>query len=191
MTSRVRGRARVVGIQPRIGVRGHADVVLVRINHALEDVDESLWGRHPVAQTKFRTKDACERIQKDARIHLRRVRKNATSECYEVRRFRVLFSNVDTSCQMESGTASPKADHVLGDGRSFTVGLPAGASLGERSVRLRVAARRLRRTAFARNESEGWYVLETNSPTKDIVADTRANIDYVKKTFRMPPAPAS
>jgi sugar phosphate isomerase/epimerase len=34
----------------------------------------------------------------------------------------------------------------------------------------------------------GWYVLETNSPTKDIVADTRANIDYVKKTFRMPPA---
>ena len=33
----------------------------------------------------------------------------------------------------------------------------------------------------------GWYVLETNSPSKDIVADTRANIDYVKKTFRMPP----
>jgi hypothetical protein len=28
--------------------------------------------------------------------------------------------------------------------------------------------------------------LETNSPTKDIVADTRANIDFVKKTFRMP-----
>ena len=36
----------------------------------------------------------------------------------------------------------------------------------------------------------GWYVLETDSPTKDIVADTRANIEYVKKTFRMPPAPA-
>jgi L-ribulose-5-phosphate 3-epimerase len=34
----------------------------------------------------------------------------------------------------------------------------------------------------------GWYVLETNSPTKDIVADTRANIEYVKKTFRMPPS---
>jgi L-ribulose-5-phosphate 3-epimerase len=33
----------------------------------------------------------------------------------------------------------------------------------------------------------GWYVLETGSPTKDIVADTRANIEYVKKTFRMPP----
>jgi len=33
----------------------------------------------------------------------------------------------------------------------------------------------------------GWYVLETNSPTNDIVADTRANIAYVKKTFRMPP----
>jgi L-ribulose-5-phosphate 3-epimerase len=32
----------------------------------------------------------------------------------------------------------------------------------------------------------GWYVLETNSPTKDIVADTRANIEYVKKTFRIP-----
>ena len=36
----------------------------------------------------------------------------------------------------------------------------------------------------------GWYVLETGSPTKDIVADTRANIEYVKKTFRMPPPPA-
>jgi L-ribulose-5-phosphate 3-epimerase len=32
----------------------------------------------------------------------------------------------------------------------------------------------------------GWYVLETGSPTKDIVADTRANIAYVKKTFKMP-----
>jgi L-ribulose-5-phosphate 3-epimerase len=36
----------------------------------------------------------------------------------------------------------------------------------------------------------GWYVLETGSPSKDIVADTRANIEYVKKTFRMPPPPA-
>jgi sugar phosphate isomerase/epimerase len=34
----------------------------------------------------------------------------------------------------------------------------------------------------------GWYVLETGSPSNDIVADTRANIAYVKKTFRMPPA---
>ena len=34
----------------------------------------------------------------------------------------------------------------------------------------------------------GWYVLETGSPTKDLVADTRANITYVKKTFKMPPA---
>jgi L-ribulose-5-phosphate 3-epimerase len=33
----------------------------------------------------------------------------------------------------------------------------------------------------------GWYVLETGSPTKDIVADTRANIEYVRKTFRVPP----
>ena len=33
----------------------------------------------------------------------------------------------------------------------------------------------------------GWYVLETGSPSKDIVADTRANIEYVKKTFRIPP----
>ena len=37
----------------------------------------------------------------------------------------------------------------------------------------------------------GWYVLETGAPTKDLVADTRANIAYVKKTFRMPPAAAS
>ena len=37
----------------------------------------------------------------------------------------------------------------------------------------------------------GWYVLETGSPSKDIVADTRANIEYVKKTFRMPPEPAT
>jgi L-ribulose-5-phosphate 3-epimerase len=34
----------------------------------------------------------------------------------------------------------------------------------------------------------GWYVLETGSPTKDLVADTRANIEYVKKTFKIPPA---
>jgi L-ribulose-5-phosphate 3-epimerase len=32
----------------------------------------------------------------------------------------------------------------------------------------------------------GWYVLETSSPSKDIVADTRANIEYVRKTFRIP-----
>ena len=37
----------------------------------------------------------------------------------------------------------------------------------------------------------GWYVLETGSPSNDLVADTRANIAYVKKTFRMPPAPVS
>ena len=37
----------------------------------------------------------------------------------------------------------------------------------------------------------GWYVLETESPTKDIIADTRANIEYVKKTFRMPSPPAA
>jgi L-ribulose-5-phosphate 3-epimerase len=36
----------------------------------------------------------------------------------------------------------------------------------------------------------GWYVLETGSPSRDIVADTRANIEYVKKTFRIPPPPA-
>ena len=34
----------------------------------------------------------------------------------------------------------------------------------------------------------GWYVLETPSPTKDIIADTRANIAYVRRTFRMPPS---
>jgi L-ribulose-5-phosphate 3-epimerase len=33
----------------------------------------------------------------------------------------------------------------------------------------------------------GWYVLETNAPSGNIVADTRANVEYVKKTFRMPP----
>jgi sugar phosphate isomerase/epimerase len=34
----------------------------------------------------------------------------------------------------------------------------------------------------------GWYVLETPSPTKDILADTRANIAYIRNTFRIPPA---
>ena len=34
----------------------------------------------------------------------------------------------------------------------------------------------------------GWYVLETNAPSGDIVADTRANIEYVRRTFRIPPA---
>jgi len=33
---------------------------------------------------------------------------------------------------------------------------------------------------------KGWYVLETDSPNKDLVADTRANIEYVRKTFKMP-----
>jgi L-ribulose-5-phosphate 3-epimerase len=34
----------------------------------------------------------------------------------------------------------------------------------------------------------GWYVLETGSPSEDLMADTRANIEYVRKTFRMPSA---
>ena len=33
---------------------------------------------------------------------------------------------------------------------------------------------------------KGWYVLETGSPSKDLIADTRANIEYVRKTFRLP-----
>jgi sugar phosphate isomerase/epimerase len=32
----------------------------------------------------------------------------------------------------------------------------------------------------------GWFVLETDSPSNDLIADTRANIDYVRKTFRIP-----
>jgi sugar phosphate isomerase/epimerase len=32
----------------------------------------------------------------------------------------------------------------------------------------------------------GWYVLETDAPTHDLIADTRANIEYVRSTFRMP-----
>ena len=32
----------------------------------------------------------------------------------------------------------------------------------------------------------GWYVLETDAPTKDVVADARANAEYVRATFRMP-----
>ncbi|HEY7059067.1 MAG TPA: sugar phosphate isomerase/epimerase family protein [Vicinamibacterales bacterium] len=32
----------------------------------------------------------------------------------------------------------------------------------------------------------GWYVLETDAPSGDLVADTRANIEYVRKTFKMP-----
>ena len=34
----------------------------------------------------------------------------------------------------------------------------------------------------------GWYVLETGSPSEDLIADTRANIEYVRQTFRMPAA---
>lgn len=33
----------------------------------------------------------------------------------------------------------------------------------------------------------GWYVLETGSPTGDLVADTRANIAYVRDTFKIRP----
>ena len=32
----------------------------------------------------------------------------------------------------------------------------------------------------------GWYVLETGSPSGDFVTDTKANIDFVRRTFRMP-----
>ena len=32
----------------------------------------------------------------------------------------------------------------------------------------------------------GWYVLETDAPSGNLVADTRANIDYVRSTFKMP-----
>lgn len=35
----------------------------------------------------------------------------------------------------------------------------------------------------------GWYVLETGSPSGDLIADTRANIEYVRQTFRMPEIP--
>ena len=36
---------------------------------------------------------------------------------------------------------------------------------------------------------KGWYVLETGAATGDLVADTRKNIEYVRKTFRMPQVP--
>lgn len=32
----------------------------------------------------------------------------------------------------------------------------------------------------------GWYVLETRSPSGDLIRDTRDNLDYVRSTFRMP-----
>jgi sugar phosphate isomerase/epimerase len=32
----------------------------------------------------------------------------------------------------------------------------------------------------------GWYVLETGAPSGNLVADTVANIEYVRKTFKMP-----
>ena len=32
----------------------------------------------------------------------------------------------------------------------------------------------------------GWYVLETGSPSNDLVADTRANLAYVRQHFKMP-----
>ncbi|HEY2930111.1 MAG TPA: sugar phosphate isomerase/epimerase family protein [Acidobacteriota bacterium] len=32
----------------------------------------------------------------------------------------------------------------------------------------------------------GWYVLETSAPSGDLKADTRANLEYVRKTFKMP-----
>ena len=34
----------------------------------------------------------------------------------------------------------------------------------------------------------GWYVLETGAPSNDLIADTRANLEYVRNTFRMPSA---
>jgi L-ribulose-5-phosphate 3-epimerase len=37
----------------------------------------------------------------------------------------------------------------------------------------------------------GWYVLETGSPNEDLIADTRANMRYVRDTFRIPDIPDS
>jgi sugar phosphate isomerase/epimerase len=34
----------------------------------------------------------------------------------------------------------------------------------------------------------GWYVLETESPSNDLIADTRVNVEYVRTTFKMPRA---
>ena len=34
----------------------------------------------------------------------------------------------------------------------------------------------------------GWYVLETTSPSRNVLADTRLNVEYVRRTFRMPAA---
>ena len=33
---------------------------------------------------------------------------------------------------------------------------------------------------------KGWYVLETRSPSGDLIKDTRENLEYVRTTFRMP-----
>ena len=41
---------------------------------------------------------------------------------------------------------------------------------------------------FYEIDYRGWYVRETEAPSKDLIADTRANIEYVRKTFKMPPA---
>ena len=32
----------------------------------------------------------------------------------------------------------------------------------------------------------GWYVLETDSPSNDVIVDTRANVEYVRATFKTP-----
>jgi sugar phosphate isomerase/epimerase len=34
----------------------------------------------------------------------------------------------------------------------------------------------------------GWYVLETDSPSNDVIADTRVNVEYMRTTFKMPRA---
>ncbi|MFC1544789.1 sugar phosphate isomerase/epimerase family protein [Gemmatimonadota bacterium] len=33
---------------------------------------------------------------------------------------------------------------------------------------------------------KGWHVLETSLPKEDMIGDTRRNIDYVRKTFKLP-----
>ena len=33
---------------------------------------------------------------------------------------------------------------------------------------------------------KGWYVLETGQSTGDLIKDTKDNIDYVRKTFKIP-----
>jgi sugar phosphate isomerase/epimerase len=85
----------------------------------------------------------------------------------------------DLKNSADQGRDVPAEIHLLGD-RICQVHLKNGDQLlsTASNVDFPACAEALRDTGY-----RGWYVLETSSPSGDLIADTRANIEYVRRHF--------